>query len=115
MSDDDSFVLYDLRIEWLPGDKPCYCGAKTGDYFELHGEHLRFPPAQTWSIYTLASLLPILPAKQRMTHQNDWMTTDALIACPDPNLLNSSGSQMVCAGSSNPSDPVRSRYDGPHE
>ncbi|GAW25900.1 putative 4fe-4s iron-sulfur binding protein [Rosellinia necatrix] len=20
-----------------------------------------------------------------MTHENDWMTTDALIACPDPN------------------------------
>jgi uncharacterized repeat protein (TIGR04076 family) len=25
-----------------------------------------------------------LPAKQRPTHPNDWMTTDADIACPDP-------------------------------
>ncbi|EGX88967.1 4Fe-4S ferredoxin, iron-sulfur binding protein [Cordyceps militaris CM01] len=31
-----------------------------------------------------ASVLPLLPAKQRVTHKNDWMTTDALVACPDP-------------------------------
>jgi uncharacterized repeat protein (TIGR04076 family) len=29
--------------------------------------------------------LPLLPAKQRPTHKNDWMTTDAEVACPDPN------------------------------
>ena len=29
-------------------------------------------------------LLPLLPAKQRVTHPNDWMTTDAEVACPDP-------------------------------
>ena len=43
------------------------------------------PPGQTWSIYTIAGLLPLLPAKQRMTHPNDWMTTDAEVACIDPN------------------------------
>ena len=32
---------------------------------------------------TLAALLPLLPAKQRPTHPNDWMTTDSDIACPD--------------------------------
>jgi uncharacterized repeat protein (TIGR04076 family) len=32
-----------------------------------------------------AAVLPLLPAKQRVTSPNDWMTTDALIACPDPN------------------------------
>jgi uncharacterized repeat protein (TIGR04076 family) len=30
-------------------------------------------------------VLPLLAAKQRTTHPNDWMTTDAEIACPDPN------------------------------
>ena len=30
-------------------------------------------------------LLPLLPAKQRSTHENDWMTTDMDIAGPDPN------------------------------
>jgi hypothetical protein len=29
--------------------------------------------------------LPLLPAKQRVTDPNDWMTSDAEVACPDPN------------------------------
>jgi hypothetical protein len=32
-----------------------------------------------------AAVLPLLAAKQRKTHENDWMSSDALIACPDPN------------------------------
>lgn len=31
------------------------------------------------------AVFPLLAAKQRFTHRNDWMTTDAEIACPDPN------------------------------
>lgn len=34
---------------------------------------------------TTASVLPLLAAKQRVTQPNDWMTSDALVACPDPN------------------------------
>jgi uncharacterized repeat protein (TIGR04076 family) len=33
----------------------------------------------------LAALLPLLPAKQRITDPNDWMSSDAEVACPDPN------------------------------
>jgi uncharacterized repeat protein (TIGR04076 family) len=81
-----TFDLYDLRIEVIaPTNQPIYCGAKPGDYFELHGEMLLLPPNQGFSIYSLAALLPLLPAKQRPTHPNDWMTTDAEVACPDPN------------------------------
>jgi uncharacterized repeat protein (TIGR04076 family) len=85
-SGDDSFVLHDLKVEVTapPGTK-IYCGAKTGDYFELKGEMLYLPPGQGFSIYSLAALLPLLPAKQRPTHRNDWMSTDAEVACPDPN------------------------------
>jgi uncharacterized repeat protein (TIGR04076 family) len=80
------FELYDLRVEVVgPSDKPIYCGAKLGDFFELHGEMLKFPPGQGFSIYSLAALLPLLPAKQRVTDPNDWMTSDAEVACPDPN------------------------------
>jgi uncharacterized repeat protein (TIGR04076 family) len=46
---------------------------------------LFLPPGQGFSIYSLAALLPLLPAKQRPTHPNDWMSTDADVACPDPN------------------------------
>ena len=81
---DDGFELFDLRVEWH-GDGPCWCKARAGDHFELHGEQLHLPPGQSWSIYTLSSLLPLLPAKQRPCHPNDWMSTDARVACPDPN------------------------------
>ena len=83
---DEEFELYDLRVEAVipPGAK-IYCGARPGDHFELKGEMLTLPPGQGFSIYSLAAVLPLLAAKQRPTHANDWMTSDAEIACPDPN------------------------------
>ena len=80
----DEFVLYDLRVEVVEGDGDMVCNHQIGDWFEVSGEDLRLPPGQTFPIYPLAALLPLLPAKQRETHPNDWMTTDAEIACPDP-------------------------------
>lgn len=86
MSVNDLFELYDLRVEVvIPENGPVYCGAKPGDHFELRGEMLYLPLGQGFSIYSLASVLPLLAAKQRPTHPHDWMTTDAEIACPDPN------------------------------
>ena len=83
---DDSFELYDLKVEVVaPPGARLYCGAKPGDHFELRGEMLHLPPGQGFSIYSIAAVLPLLAAKQRPTHRNDWMTTDAEIACPDPN------------------------------
>ena len=83
---DDTFELYDLRVEVVvPEGGKIFCGARRGDYFDLRGEMLHLPPDQGFSIYSLAALLPLLPAKQRPTHKNDWMTSDAEVACPDPN------------------------------
>jgi uncharacterized repeat protein (TIGR04076 family) len=84
--DEAGFELYDLRVEVVgtPG-RPIYCGARLGDFFELHGEMLKLPPGQGFSIYSLAAVLPLLAAKQRITDRNDWMTSDAEVACPDPN------------------------------
>lgn len=82
----DEFELYDLRVEVVaPEGARLYCGAEPGDYFELRGEMLHLPPGQGMSIYSLAAVLPLLAAKQRPTHDNDWMTSDAEVACPDPN------------------------------
>ncbi len=81
---DDAFELYDLRVDVIAGDRPMVCGHRLGHAFDVHGEHLVFA-SPTFSMYALAALLPLLPAKQRDTHANDWMTTDADIACPDPN------------------------------
>lgn len=83
---DESFELYDLRVEVIAsGTERIYSGAQPGDWFELRGEMLHLPPGQGFSIYSLASVLPLLAAKQRQTHRNDWMTTDSVIANPDPN------------------------------
>ena len=83
---DDGFELFDLRVEAVvPPGANVFCGAREGDYFELKGEMLTLPAGQGMSIYSIASVLPFLAAKQRATHPNDWMSTDAEIACPDPN------------------------------
>lgn len=81
---DDEFTLWDLRIEVIAGERPMVCNHKVGDHFTLSGENLAFPPGQTFPLYPLAAILPLLPAKQRATDPHDWMTTDGEIACPDP-------------------------------
>ena len=80
----DAFTLYDLKVEVIGSERPMVCNHQLGDSFTLVGENLQFPPGQSFPIYSLAAILPLLPAKQRETHENDWMTTDAIIACPDP-------------------------------
>jgi uncharacterized repeat protein (TIGR04076 family) len=80
----DEFTLYDLKVEVVASRGEMVCNHQIGDYFEVSGENLSLPPGQTFPIYPLAALLPLLPAKQRETHPNDWMTTDTDIACPDP-------------------------------
>ncbi len=81
---DDTFTLFDLRVDVIATDRPMVCNHLAGDYFILRGENLEFPAGQSFPLYPLAALLPLLPAKQRPTHPNDWMTTDAELACPDP-------------------------------
>ena len=84
----DEYELYDLRVEVISSndDRPMVCQHRLGDYFTVTDDDLiEFPPGVRFPIYSLAALLPLLPAKQRETHKNDWMTTDAIIACPDPN------------------------------
>lgn len=83
----DSFELYDLRVETVacqPG-KRMVCNHPVGSYFEVIGENLTLPPDGSFPIYPLAAILPLIPVKQRMTDPHDWISTDALIACPDPN------------------------------
>ncbi|WMS42362.1 TIGR04076 family protein [Acuticoccus sp. MNP-M23] len=81
----DAFTLYDLRVEIVRrGEGRIYCG-KEGDWFEMRGEMLHLPDGQGFSIYSLSAVLPLIAAKQRETAPNDWMSTDAEVACPDPN------------------------------
>lgn len=83
----DPFPLHDLKISYVPPPPPALtlCGALPGDHFYLRGEMLSFPPDRVISLYSLSCILPLLPAKQRMLHGNDWMGSDALVGCADPN------------------------------
>ena len=79
----DEFSLYDLRVEVVATGTQARCHEQLGDHFEVIGGRLLMPPGQGFPLFALAALLPLLPAKQRDTHPNDWMTTDSDIACPD--------------------------------
>lgn len=81
----DKFTLYDLKVEVIKRSGKFACNHNVGDYFELKGENLSIPKGKTFTLYALAALLPLLPAKQRMTDPADFMTTDTDVACPDPN------------------------------
>ena len=82
---DDSFTLYTLKVEVIATEKPMVCSHHVGDHFFVEGENLIFPEGMSFSMYALSAILPLLPAKQRELHPNDWMLSDAEIACPDPN------------------------------
>lgn len=85
VSQDDFFSIYDLQIEVIGDPSEFVCSHKPGLAFQVEGENLVFQSNNSqFSMYSLAALMPLLPAKQRETHENDWMTTDAEIACPDP-------------------------------
>ena len=81
----DEFELWDLKVEVVGDPGSFVCGHRVGDCFTVRGENLSVPAGQPLSMYALSALLPLLPAKQRMTDDNDWMTTDSEVACPDPN------------------------------
>lgn len=78
------FWLYDLRVITVIGERTPVCHHVEGDSFRVEGESLVFNEGQRISMYALAALLPLLPAKQRATDANDWMSTDGEVACPDP-------------------------------
>ena len=84
MTQDDTFELYDLRVQIEAIRGRCTCDHRVGDAFELKSGKLHLPPGQSFCLYALQAAIPLLPAKQRPTHPNDWMSTDARVVCPDP-------------------------------
>jgi uncharacterized repeat protein (TIGR04076 family) len=79
------FELFDLRVTVEEIRGRSVCGMAVGDYFELvESSKLRIPEGKHLCIYALNAVLPLLPAKQRQLDENDWLETDTLVACPDP-------------------------------
>lgn len=61
------------------------CGLHIGDYFEVtESSRLRIPEGKHFCIYAISAVLPLIAAKQRVLSADDWMESDSLIACPDP-------------------------------
>ena len=80
----DTFELFDLRVTVEEIRGTCTCAQAVGDWFEVSSGQLSLPPGQSFCLYALQAAIPLLPAKQRPTHPNDWMSTDARVVCPDP-------------------------------
>ncbi len=80
----DEFELYDLKISIEAIQGTCTCDHAIGDSFEMKGGKIALPEGKSFCLYALQAAIPLLPAKQRPTHPNDWMSTDARIVCPDP-------------------------------
>ncbi len=77
--------LWDLRVTVESIEGRSVCGLGVGDYFELtQSSHLTIPPGRHFCIYALASVLALLPAKQRSLGEDDWLEHESLVCCPDP-------------------------------
>jgi len=81
---EDEFELYDLQIivESITGN--CTCKMAVGDSVCLKGGKVSMPAGGDFCLYALQSVIPLLPAKQRLLHPADWMETDTRALCPDP-------------------------------
>lgn len=83
--DDDLTELYDLRVTVERIEGRSVCQMAVGDWFELRDSNqLRLPDGKHFCMYALSSVLPLLAAKQRQLPAGDWLESESLIACPDP-------------------------------
>ena len=81
----DVTELADLRVVVERIEGRSVCGMAVGDYLEVtRSSQVRIPEGRHFCLYALASLLPLLPAKQRALAPGDWLAQDCHVACPDP-------------------------------
>lgn len=80
----DTFTLYNLTVSVVGEPKTFVCSHRVGHAFDVIGENLVFGDNNSFSMYALAALLPLIPVKQRKTDENDWISTDDYVHCPDP-------------------------------
>jgi uncharacterized repeat protein (TIGR04076 family) len=79
------YRLNDLLITTVGDPATFNCSHMIGDGLVVKGENISFKPGtKQFSHYALASLMPYIAAKQRVTDERDWMFFESEIACPDP-------------------------------
>jgi uncharacterized repeat protein (TIGR04076 family) len=62
-----------------------------GDHFALRSGRLYIPADRFFCLYALQAVLPLLPAKQRLLEDGDWLKEDSHVICPDP-----AGNVVMC-------------------
>lgn len=83
--------LKDLRIAVKEVRGKCTSGMMPGDYFVLRSGRLYIPADRFFCLYALQAVLPLLPAKQRLLEDGDWLKEDSHVICPDP-----AGNVVMC-------------------
>lgn len=83
--DAERFTLFDIRVTVAEIGGRSVCGLRVGDWFEVReSSRVVIPEGKHFCLYALAAVLPLIPAKQRELAENDWLASDNLVACPDP-------------------------------
>ena len=77
-------ALKDLRVEVESVNGHCTSRMEPGDHFTLRGGRLQIPAGRSICLYALQAALPLLPAKQRVLQDGDWLKGDCRVLCPDP-------------------------------
>lgn len=76
--------LRNLRVEVESIQGRCTSRMQQGDCFTLRSGRLYIPAGCHFCLYALQATLPLLPAKQRILSDGDWMKKDCRVHCPDP-------------------------------
>lgn len=83
--DSQHMEIFNIRVQVESIEGRSVCGMECGDWFEVtNSAEVRIPAGKHFCMYAIQSVLPLIPAKQRKLPDNDWLETDNLVACPDP-------------------------------
>ena len=76
--------LKNLRIVVESVGGHCTSRMKRGDCFFLRSGRIYIPRGRHFCLYALQAALPLLPAKQRVLQDGDWLREECRVLCPDP-------------------------------
>ena len=76
--------MYKLRVIVEEVRGKCTAPHRPGDYFEVSNGNIRIPEGGFVCLYSLQSLLSLLPANERELSEDDWIKHERHVICPDP-------------------------------
>ena len=76
--------MYKLRVTVEEVQGKCTAPHRPGDYFEIKNGNIHVPDGKFICLYSLQSLIPLLPANEREIAEDDWMSSEKHVICPDP-------------------------------